>query len=1144
MLTFVVQIASVVAQVPSHEQLQLADAQLNQVYQQLRGALSAEQKQQLKTAQREWIKKRDAYVAANPGNPQWALYQATMERVNILNSVLTKMATSEAKLDAASKGKSTNVNSPNADHVFPIPQVNKSKWIFCASTSEDRSLIAVGQPQVVTIWTKNFEALLRSIPCNADTLRILPDNKTLLVIGKPLDPENSVTATEMNAALPVATYYSIEDGSKLASYTLASSKGVDSPYITKDGKHVILSDNGTLSKEGVDFWIFDVPTSVFKNTDKREGELQKNFVGPLEEAIKLYPEIRSAIERINGSERIDNEKQIAAVLADLNKNSHQAYFASKELLEKRLQRQADEVLRKNYAISTNGSNLALLGRGLVRIIDLQSGVANEINIPDNAYVLSASFSPDGKKLAIICSNTDEIQAEKKSIVYKGLILDLLNANIISVKSIANTVFPECGLGKPVLRWMGNNIYLSDGAIFDGSFNQIEEIKGLHFPVTSSGPPVLLKANESGEKQPNGRNKIESVSLIDPSSLTKVGELKYDSRDSDPTCPELPPFDINEKHDALLKSWKYWRGGGGLYYLNNSREELFSGILPDRMPVFSAFLPDGNILYAGLTDDGSELEISIINPKESPKILASIKTSPLSSIQLSPDFKALYGIQANGFLVKYAICGNNITPLGQYLSNSKDSLIITSDYLYLSHGNPNSLLRFTRGVHSYPLEQFDLRLNRPDIVLDLLGAPKEAIEAAKSLREKRLKRMVVTEEMLKPDFHLPELQIVGDVPASTPKDQLNLQIKASDDKFPLDRLRVYLNNVPVNGRDGELLRDQKTQSLERTIPIKLASGRNKIQVSVLNSAGAESLYANAEVNCTAVRPKPKLYAVALGVSQYDRPEWCLKYAAKDATDLIEKLKVKSGSDYSEVKPLLLTDKDVTKESVARIKEFLSGATIDDTVLIFMAGHGILDDKYDYYFGTSDIDPAKPSERGMPYEAIDNILAEVPSLKKALLMDTCHAGELDDDEKKELAASDGKSAPVATDSSLKGKVAMRSIGTRGMNVKAIEGAKGKSDWYEKLQDMFVDLRRGSGATIISSSQGAEYAYESSEQSNGLFTYALMEALDGKATPNKDGQITISTVGDYVKKRVQDLTKSKQNPNLRGVNLEEDFTVSAIK
>jgi uncharacterized protein YecT (DUF1311 family) len=514
-------------------------------------------------------------------------------------------------------------------------------------------------------------------------------------------------------------------------------------------------------------------------------------------------------------------------------------------------------------------------------------------------------------------------------------------------------------------------------------------------------------------------------------------------------------------------------------------------------------------------------------------------------------KSLAFASPDGAIRLFSICDDFTLKnrINIYLSTNFDPIFLTPENFYSTHSPHTASIAFTQGVHSYPLEQFDLRLNRPDIVLDRLGGPKEAIEAAKSLREKRLKRMGVTEEMLKPDFHLPELQIVGEVPATTSKDQLDLQIKATDDKYPLNRLRVYVNNVPVNGRDGELLREQKTKSLEKTISIKLADGRNKIQVSVLNSAGAESLYANAEVNCTAERPKPKLYFVALGVSQYDRPEWCLKYAAKDATDLIGKLKAKSGSTYSEVKPLLMTDKEVTKESTAKIKEFLSGATIDDTVLIFMAGHGILDDKYDYYFGTADIDPAKPSERGIPYEAIDTILAEVPSLRKALLMDTCHAGELDDDEKKELASSDGKGtlpggSSTATDSAIKGTVAMRAIGTRGMTVKAVEGAKGKSDWYEKLQDMFVDLRRGSGATVISSSQGAEYAFESSEQSNGLFTYALMEALDGKATPNKDGKITISAIGDYVKKRVQDLTKGKQNPNLRGVNLEEDFTLGMAK
>ena len=114
---------------------------------------------------------------------------------------------------------------------------------------------------------------------------------------------------------------------------------------------------------------------------------------------------------------------------------------------------------------------------------------------------------------------------------------------------------------------------------------------------------------------------------------------------------------------------------------------------------------------------------------------------------------------------------------------------------------------------------------------------------------------------------------------------------------------------------------------------------------------------------------------------------------------------------------------------------------------------------------------------------------------------------------------------------------------MNVKAIEGARGASEWYDRLQGLFVDLRRGSGSTILSSSAGAEYALESSEQQNGLFTYAVLEALDGKkeADADKDGAIEMSELGEYVKKRVSELTNNKQTPNTRRVNLEGDFTVA---
>jgi hypothetical protein len=471
----------------------------------------------------------------------------------------------------------------------------------------------------------------------------------------------------------------------------------------------------------------------------------------------------------------------------------------------------------------------------------------------------------------------------------------------------------------------------------------------------------------------------------------------------------------------------------------------------------------------------------------------------------------------------------MTPDGYYATNGAENLVsIVEKY------NP---LEPEKALNAYSSDQFSSTLNRPDIVLDRLSAPQEAIRVAKSLHERRLNKIKSSQNHSIQFTNLPVVLFKDHDSLTTTEKTKNIKISAIDKDFVLDRLKIFVNNVPINGRDGESLRELNTQSLERTIPIQLVAGRNKIQVSVINSAGAESLYANTEITCTEERPKPRLFAVAMGVSEYANPEWNLKYAAKDAKDLIECIRSRSAVNYGAVNELLLTDSAVTKESMAKIREFLSAATIDDTVVLFVAGHGLLDDKYDYYFGTSDIDFKNPSARGIAYEEFDDLLASLPSLKKSLLIDTCHAGELDEEEKQMLASTQPSSNQV---------VAMLPSGARGMSVAPVEGARGKSEWYDRLQGLFVDLRRGSGSTILSSSAGAEYALESSEQKNGLFTYAVLEALDGNGDTdsNKDGLVQMSEITQYVKKRVSDLSNKKQTPNIRRINVEGDFVVTKTR
>jgi hypothetical protein len=97
------------------------------------------------------------------------------------------------------------------------------------------------------------------------------------------------------------------------------------------------------------------------------------------------------------------------------------------------------------------------------------------------------------------------------------------------------------------------------------------------------------------------------------------------------------------------------------------------------------------------------------------------------------------------------------------------------------------------------------------------------------------------------------------------------------------------------------------------------------------------------------------------------------------------------------------------------------------------------------------------------------------------------------------------------------------------------------FELMKHMFADIRKGTGSTIISSAGGGEYAYESEKTKNGIFTYILLHGIrTGEADLNKNGDIMLSELRDYLMKNVSEMTRGYQNPTCRRQNLEFDFKV----
>jgi WD40 repeat protein len=428
---------------------------------------------------------------------------------------------------------------------------------------------------------------------------------------------------------------------------------------------------------------------------------------------------------------------------------------------------------------------------------------------------------------------------------------------------------------------------------------------------------------------------------------------------------------------------------------------------------------------------------------------------------------------------------------------------------------------------YPFEQFDLKFNRPDIIMKELGiASAEMIRAYEYAYQKRLKKMGITEEQLSDDIHLPETVISG-YTFNDQTEKLSLKISASDDKYNLDRINIYVDDVPVFGTAGVDISKNKTKTFSGEYILDMIPGKNKIQVSVLNEKGVESLKETFSV-IDKKQQKPDLYIVSIGVSNYKDPSFNLNYAAKDADDIAHFFD--KSEMYSKVLVNELTNEKVTRENVLKIKnEFLSKAKPNDVVIFFVAGHGVLNKNLDYYYAAYNMDFQNPENGGITYEELESLLDGIKPYRKLFFMDSCHSGELDKDDFIASANTPKKES---------GDVVFRNSGNVGAVAK--EGI-GLSQSTQLMQELFADLRRGSGATVISSAGGAEYAMESKEWKNGLFTFCLLSGMKNKdADFNKDGIIMLSELQQYVSGKVTEMSGGKQLPTSRRENLEFDYRV----
>lgn len=408
------------------------------------------------------------------------------------------------------------------------------------------------------------------------------------------------------------------------------------------------------------------------------------------------------------------------------------------------------------------------------------------------------------------------------------------------------------------------------------------------------------------------------------------------------------------------------------------------------------------------------------------------------------------------------------------------VIITPDGYYTASENGEKYINVRIDKNVYTLGNYREAFFRPDLV-------KLALEG------KSLDGLKNISDMGKP----PVIGIIN-TPSTTDKPTVDITVKITDSGGGIGAIRLFINGTGVMTDNARSIKAQQNKNeLIKTYTVKLPSGISSVKAVAFDaddnvqSNSAEMRIAS---NITAVK-KPNLYALAVGINTYRNPKINLKFAVADAELFASSIKKSSSPLFAKTEVTLLTTREQTsKESITKALESFKSMNPEDIFVFFVASHGTVDDG-EYFLITSNVG-ALGTDRlktdALTQAQLKEQIANIPSTKKLVLIDTCNAGKLGE----ELSAA---------------------MMTRGMN----------EDTAMKI------LSRAVGSTVISASTSHQEAMEG-YQGHGLFTKTFTDGLSGQADSDKDGFIKTTELANYIEETVPELAQKFFNrPQFPTVN-----------
>ncbi|HUR35887.1 MAG TPA: caspase family protein [Vicinamibacterales bacterium] len=432
-------------------------------------------------------------------------------------------------------------------------------------------------------------------------------------------------------------------------------------------------------------------------------------------------------------------------------------------------------------------------------------------------------------------------------------------------------------------------------------------------------------------------------------------------------------------------------------------------------------------------------------------------------------------------------------------NGLDWMAWTPDGYYTSSVNGDNYIgwHLNRGKDLAPdfyrAVQFDRILYRPDVFSETFRlalangpvAPAAAVADA-TFKIDQLRQIAPPRLKLLP----PALQGLAEG-----RPRATFRLEGEKNALAIKDYAVFVNGVPITPSRERTLSGGDADRFSRTVEIDLPARTNEIRVEAFNgvSMGTAEAYIGLPSDVRPTRVEGNLYVLAVGVNAFPNlpASLNLAFAAQDAEGMAQTLERRGQGHYARTFVKVLSDDSVekpTRGAILSALEFVQQGGAHDTVVIFLASHGITDPAGNYYFVPSDVErrdvvAAQRGEKGASLVSWTSFFEALRGAagRRLLIVDTCHAGS----------------------------------------------AEGSFDSHSLMKRSASSM-----FPLIVASKGEEKSQEYQPGKHGLFTYALMNALAPAA--DADGDLLVSLREAFrfavpIVEELRDKTAGGQTPQM---------------